>query len=438
MGNTTSATAKALHTPHHQRARLLWGGVIVGLVAGVIISLYRLGIQAVAGVFRPLVERGHASWPDALLALAAFAGMGIVASLLLKWEPNISGSGIPQIMAQLSGRLDTKWYRVLTLKFLGGLCSLGGGLTMGREGPSVQIGGAIGQGVSELLKHPEDERNAMISGGAAAGLSAGFNAPISGVVFALEELHGRFSPRVLVAAMAASFVSNYVSAHIFGTAPVLSFQHVPLLPLNAYWALLLVGVLAGLSGMLFNKGILYAKSLYGKMRLPFWLRGVVPFVLTCIVLLMDPELFGSGEEFIFLPAHGNLLPQRVLLLYVLKLLLVWLAFGSGIIGGIFFPLLVLGSLLGNMMAQALCLLGWITPDMVLPLSLLAMAAHFTAIVRSPLTGVLLIAEMTGSFAYMLPLGIVCLGAYLTAEALHCTPIYESLLELLPNLRAKRG
>jgi len=223
----------------------------------------------------------------------------------------------------------------------------------------------------------------MISGGAAAGLSAGFNAPISGVVFALEELHGRFSPRVLVAAMAASFVSNYVSAHIFGIAPVLSFQHVPLLPLNAYWALLLVGVLAGLSGMLFNKGILYAKSLYGKMRLPFWLRGVVPFVLTCIVLLMNPELFGSGEEFIFLPAHGNLLPQRVLLLYVLKLLLVWLAFGSGIAGGIFFPLLVLGSLLGNMMAQALCLLGWITPDMVLPLSLLAMAAHFTAIVRSP-------------------------------------------------------
>lgn len=141
MGNTTSATAKALHTPHHQRARLLWGGVIVGLVAGVIISLYRLGIQAVAGVFRPLVERGHASWPDALLALAAFAGMGVVASLLLKWEPNISGSGIPQIMAQLSSRLDTKWYRVLTLKFLGGLCSLGGGLTMGREGPSVQIGG---------------------------------------------------------------------------------------------------------------------------------------------------------------------------------------------------------------------------------------------------------------------------------------------------------
>ncbi len=435
-GHTVSSAARAMHSLRHLRVRLFFSNLLVGAITGAVISLYRLGIRAVAGFVRPLVEKGHTSWQAALVALGVFATLGVLSALLLKWEPNISGSGIPQIAAELSGRLKTKWYRVLPLKFLGGLLSLGGGLTLGREGPSVQVGGAVGHGVAAVLKRPKSEMNYLITGGAAAGLAAAFNAPISGVVFALEELHRHFSPRVLLSAMTAAFVADFVSANIFGFAPVLSFRNVPLIPLSAYWTLLLVGLAGGLSGMLFSKGILYAKGPYARMRgAPFWVRGMLPFILTCAVLLKYPDLFGSGEEFIFLPLHGNLPLERILLIYLVKLLLVWLAFGSGIAGGIFFPLLVLGSLAGNALAQLMVLSGLAAPELVLTLSLLAMAAHFAAIVRSPLTGVLLIAEMTGSFAFMLPLGIVCLTAYMTAEALKSTPIYENLLELLPGVHA---
>ena len=431
-----SSAGKALKGLEHLRVRLFLSSLLVGALCGVVISLYRVGIRVVSGFMLTLVKRGHADLSSALLTLLVFAAMGVLSALILRAEPNISGSGIPQISAELSGRLNQRWQRVLPLKFLGGLLSLGGGLTLGREGPSVQVGGSVGAAVAQLLRRPQSEKDFLVTGGAAAGLAAAFNAPVSGVVFALEELHRHFSPRVLLSAMTAAFVSDFVSANIFGFQPVLAFHQVLPVPLQQYGVLLMMGVLAGLSGIVFNRGILLSKSLYARIRRCSWLlRGLIPFVLTGIVLLIVPDLFGSGEELIFLPAHGNLPPAQLLGYYAIKLLLLWIAFGSGIAGGIFFPLLVLGSLLGNMSAQVLHAMGLIGPDMVLTISLLAMAAHFAAIVRSPLTGILLIAEMTGSFAFMLPLGIVCLTAYMTAEALRCTPIYESLVALLPNLQA---
>ena len=124
--------------------------------------------------------------------------MGAAAGLCAKFAPLISGSGIPQVSAQLAGRLQVPWRRVLPGKFIGGLLTLGGSLTMGREGPSVQIGASVGQAFGDLARRPLSARNFLISSGAAAGLAAAFNAPIAGVVFAMEELHKSFSGVVLV------------------------------------------------------------------------------------------------------------------------------------------------------------------------------------------------------------------------------------------------
>lgn len=437
MEEGRSQTKFALEALHHLRVRLFFSSIVVGILTGLTVSLFRLGITTIAKPIQQLIEAGHENWLFAAGALVLFAVLGFASSLLSRAEPYISGSGIPQISAELTGRIHTKWYRVLPLKLIGGFLSLGSGLTVGREGPSVQIGGSIGKGVACTMRRPVGEQNYLMTGGAAAGLATAFNAPIAGVVFALEELHRNFSPRVLLCAMTAAFSADFISANIFGMQPVLSFLEVPMVPLEMYWLLLLVGALAGLSGILFNRGILFFKHLYAKLqhRHALW-RGVIPFVLTCALLLIDPTLFGSGEEFIFLPVAGSTDLLHLLTLYALKFLLVWVAFGSGIAGGIFFPLLVLGSLLGNMTTQALQGVGLVDQNLVLTFSLLAMAAHFSSIVRSPLTGILLIAEMTASFSFMLPLGIVCLVAYTTAEIMRSTPIYESLQELVPGLDRK--
>ena len=154
-----SSAGKALKGLEHLRVRLFLSSLLVGALCGVVISLYRVGIRLVSGFMLTLVKRGHADLSAALLTLLVFAAMGVMSALILRAEPNISGSGIPQISAELSGRLNQRWQRVLPLKFLGGLLSLGGGLTLGREGPSVQVGGSVGAAVAQLLHRPQSEKD---------------------------------------------------------------------------------------------------------------------------------------------------------------------------------------------------------------------------------------------------------------------------------------
>lgn len=430
-----SDAIRELSSRSRLRIHLLGEGLLIGVVTGFVIAMYRLGIHKINEVMQSFLQRS-----DEPAVAISFVGMmllmGVLAAYCLRCSPWISGSGIPQVSAQMAGKLTPKWQSVLPFKWLGGLLTLGGGLTLGREGPSVQIGAAIGQGFSELLHRPLIEKRYLITSGASAGLAAAFNAPISGAIFCLEELHRNFSSRALISAMISAFTAVFTAGLIFGTQPVLSFTDVSLLPLTQVHVAILLGVLTGLSGILFNKGVLFFKKRYDRMRPAWWVRGVVPFGIVAISCLLMPSLFGSGEPMIFYPAEPLVPVAILLLLYVVKSLLLMVCFGSGLPGGIFFPLLVLGSLAGQVFGGVLVELGVLEPQYVLIVSLMAMAGHFSSIVRAPLTGILLVTEMTGSFANMLSLGIVVLIAYLIAEAFHSEPIYESLQGLLPLPKEK--
>ena len=424
----------------HLRLNLLIDGLMIGVLVGWVITAYRLSIAWAGEWVRGLLA-GAGSVPGAFLYLSVMLVMGVGAGLCLRLSPLISGSGIPQVSAQLAGRLRARWQSVLPFKLIGGVLTLGGGLTLGREGPSVQVGAAVGQAFGDLVRRPVSERRFLISCGGAAGLAAAFNAPIAGVVFALEELHRNFSPVVLISATAAAFAGVFVSATVFGVAPVLQVVGNIVLPLKYYWSVIVLGVATGLSGVLFNRCILWGKALYARfnaLRQPAWLWcGIAPFALVAAVCCAFPALSGSGEPMIFFAASGNNPPLwQLAAFYAAKLALLTLCFGSGLPGGIFFPLLVLGSLVGNALGTALASAGLMEPQYVVALALMAMTGHFSAIVRSPLTGILLVSEMTGSFAFMLPLGIVAMISYGVAERLHSTPIYESLQRLLPL--SKRG
>ena len=422
---------KEVRNRGHLRLHLLVEGLVIGLLVGLVITAYRLGISMTGKLLRALLAGARGSAGELALYVGVMLLLGVLAGLCYKLAPLISGSGIPQVSAQLAGRLKVRWQSVLPFKFLGGLLTLGGGLTLGREGPSVQIGAAVGQGFADLAGRPLTERKFLVSSGAAAGLAAAFNAPIAGVVFALEELHRNFSPIVLISATAAAFAAVFTAATILGAHPVLHVKGLDPLPLEHYGLILVLGVVTGLSGVLFNRCILRGKALYARLRLHWVWCGLLPFALTAAACLAHGELFGSGEPMIFYAAGDNPSPTILIGLYAVKLALLVLCFDSGLPGGIFFPLLVLGSLLGNAFGQAAALAGLVEPQYVMPLALMAMTGHFSAIVRSPLTGILLISEMTGSFAFMLPLGVVAMTAYVVAEAFRSEPVYESLQSLLP-------
>jgi H+/Cl- antiporter ClcA len=157
--------------------------------------------------------------------------IGYIVGLMVKHEPMISGSGIPQVEGVLLRKLDMSWWRVILGKFIGGILSIGSGLSLGREGPSVQLGAAVGQGFSKVFKRVKIEEKYLITSGASAGLAAAFNEPLAGVMFALEEVHKNFSPLVLLSALSADFIAS----GFFGLKPVFTFVNLTTLPLNLYF-----------------------------------------------------------------------------------------------------------------------------------------------------------------------------------------------------------
>lgn len=405
-------------------------GVFIGGLVGVLISLYRKIVTLLQGKMIGFYAGARGSVLNFILVLFVIGLLAFIVGKLTQKEPKIGGSGIPQVSGQLKGIMDVKWKPVLLFKFVGGLIGLGSGLTVGREGPSVQMGATLGQAVADSLQKDENDKRLFITAGAAAGLSAAFNAPLSGLVFVLEELHQKFDKYIFLIAAASAYLADYVSGVFFGASPVINVGRLVDIPLEKYHFIILLALIVGFLAQYFIKGIYYVKKLYEKLKLPLYAKVMIPFLVTAIVVIFVPDLFGSGEHFIFLPLEGNIGIDRQIFLLFTKFLLLLLAFCSGMPGGIFLPMLVLGSLIGNIFASAMVSMGIFGQEYILIFSLIAMAANFSAIVRSPITAMLLIIEMTGAFTYFLPLGLGVMISYLLIESLKIKPVYEVLLEMM--------
>ena len=408
---------------------LITEGLCVGLIGGFIVLLYRVALTFAGNWLIKILSyiKGNpfrcAVWFLILMALAWIVGR------LVKWEPMISGSGIPQVEGEVSGRLSQNWKRVLPAKFAGGFLSLLAGLSLGREGPSIQLGAMAGQGISRALGRGKREEKFLMTCGASAGLSAAFHAPLAGMMFAVEEIHKTFSIPILLPVMTASVTADYIASHILGLDPVFHFQITEYLPQNYYWLLILLGILVGVSGVFYNWGMLKAQELYHKI--PFLKetgRLLIAFLTAGVLGLVMPSVLGSGSGLIVSLTKGEMVLGMVVLTLVAKFLFSAVSFGSGAPGGIFFPLLILGALLGAVFAMTGAEFFGLDPVYINNFVLLGMTGFFTAIVRAPLTGIILLFEMSGSISQMLSLSIVSVTAYIVATLMRSEPIYDSLLK----------
>lgn len=408
---------------------LITEGLCVGLIGGFIVLLYRVALTFAGNWLIKILSyiKGNpfrcAVWFLILMALAWIVGR------LVKWEPMISGSGIPQVEGEVSGRLSQNWKRVLPAKFAGGFLCMLGGLSLGREGPSIQLGAMAGQGISRALGRGKREEKFLMTCGASAGLSAAFHAPLAGMMFAVEEIHKTFSIPILLPVMTASVTADYIASHILGLDPVFHFQITEYLPQNYYWLLILLGILVGVSGVFYNWGMLKAQELYRKI--PFLKetgRLLIAFLTAGMLGLVMPSVLGSGSGLIVSLTKGEMVLGMVVLTLVVKFLFSAVSFGSGAPGGIFFQLLILGALLGAVFAMTGAEFFGLDPVYINNFVLLGMTGFFTAIVRAPLTGIILLFEMSGSISQMLSLSIVSVTAYIVATLMRSEPIYDSLLK----------
>lgn len=417
--------------------KLILEGIAVGSIVGLVIALFRIMIVKADHARQIAVHMVKVRPVYAFAVLLVLILIAWILDKLIRFEPDISGSGIPQIEGELKGLEDQNWRKVLIAKFAGCVLAIGGGLALGREGPSIQLGGMIGKGFARRKNALLTEERMLMSCGAGAGLAAAFGAPLAGVLFALEELHKNFSAEVLVSTMAASAVADYIAVNIIGLRPVFDFDVEHRIPLRLYWAVVLLGVILGILGVLYNKLLDKMQDFFDKFDSKFISIGIM-LVISFLMMFIYPTVLGSGNNLVKVISDGKFTLAALAILFVAKLFFSTGSFGTGTPGGIFLPLLVIGAITGGLYSTFLSTAFGVEEYYIKGFVIIAMAGFFSAIVRAPITGVILITEMTGNFMTLLSLVSASLVAYVVADLLGGEPVYDQLMHRRQRKKVESG
>lgn len=414
-----------------ERKRLFPKALLVGVLSGLMAVAFRAALAGGDALRLHLVVWAHTFGPAGVLIPILFtaAGGAFAFGIVRRWVPEASGSGIPHLEMVLHRYRTLAWARVLPAKFLGGVAAIGSGLALGREGPTIQMGGAVGTGVASYLKVGTREGLVLAAAGAGAGLAAAFNAPLAGLVFVLEELQRDFRPSVFGAAFVAAAGADVVARLFSGQLPVFGIPAYPTPALSLLPAFAVLGLVAGGLGVVFNRTLIGMLNGVGRLRARHrWGLVVGVGAMVGAVAFFHPALVGGGHGVAEEALSGKTAMALIPLYFLGRFGMTMGSYGTGVPGGIFAPMLALGSLLGLEVGNLAALAfpgGGVLPG---AFAVVGMAAYFTSIVRAPLTGIVLIAEMTSSYALMLPLLVACLVSYAVAEALNDLPIYEALTQ----------
>jgi CIC family chloride channel protein len=408
---------------------------VVGALAGSVAVLFQVALDAGDRGRYALLRSlpSYSWWGWVVLPIIAATLAGIAGYLTERYAPASSGSGIPHIRAVLAKKRTLDWKRLLPIKFIAGVLGIGGGLSLGREGPTVQMGAAVGAGFSDQMKLDQRSKRNLIASAAGAGLGAAFNAPLAGFIFVIEELQRELSPLTFVSALIASVTSVAISRIFTGQLPSFHIRNYPLPPLQALPLFAIMGLVAGYAGVFFNSSLIRSVRFSQSLKLRIWQKAAIAGAVTGLVGWWLPDALGGGHPVAEDILRGTFAtPDFVWFLIALlvgKFALTMIGYSSGVPGGIFAPLLVLGAIIGALFGQISVLLFPNASPTPAAYAVIGMAAMFTSIVRAPLTGIVLILEMTGNQEQLFALILACLIAYLVAEHAHSAPIYDALLDL---------
>ena len=403
--------------------------LVAGAGAGFIGALFRLSLVK-AELFRDwAITYFQGFGPSGLLLLVAACAVAtaFAAWLVRRFSPEASGSGIPHVEAVLNEEMPPAGAKLIPVKFIGGLLAIGSGLALGREGPTVQMGATISHLLGRTLGLSSSDNRSLLAAGAGAGLATAFNAPIAGAIFVLEELVRRFDTRITIATFGASTGAITVARLLIGDRPDFEVELLPFPTTLAVVASVVLGVVLGVLGVAYNRAILGAIAVSERFeKWPVVLQSVLIGAAVGLIAWYAPNLVGGGDpitqDALTLKTVAVMLPVAFLFRFGLGAI----SYAAATPGGLFAPMLVLGAQAGLMFGNA-CQ-AWLPAVGSNPttFAVTAMAAFFTAVVRAPLTGIILVIELTGSYTQLLPMLAACLAAMVVPTLWHDPPIYDSL------------
>ena len=410
---------------------------VVGTLAGLIGVAFEKSVNWVQnlriGALVEVADHWFLVWPLAFILSALLAMVGYF--LVRRFAPEAGGSGIPEIEGALEELRPVRWWRVLPVKFIGGMGTLGAGMVLGREGPMVQLGGNLGRMVVDVFRMRSPEaRHTLLATGAAAGLSAAFNAPLAGILFIIEEMRPQFRYNLIsIKAVFTGVIMATIVFRIFnGDKAVIEVGKLSNAPVNTLWLYLILGMIFGCIGPLFNTLVLRTQDMFqrihgGNIKKWVLIGGLIGG--SCGVLgLIQPTASGGGFNLIPIAAAGNFSVGLLLFIFIARVITTLLCFSSGAPGGIFAPMLALGTLLGTAFGMAATPLFPAYHLDAGTFAIAGMGALLAASVRAPLTGIVLVLEMTDNYQLILPMIITCLGATLLAQFLGGKPLYSTILQ----------
>ncbi|MEI8607688.1 H(+)/Cl(-) exchange transporter ClcA [Enterovibrio sp. Hal110] len=422
---------------HRSPLSVLLLSAIVGLFAGLLCTAFDIVIDWLVN------ERSHWVKTDGGVDVLTIAAVVITSALLSAFgfflvnriAPEAAGSGIPEIEGALDNLRPVRWWRVIPVKFFGGVGTIGAGLVLGREGPSVQMGASVGRMLTDIFRIKDDEgRHTLLASGAAAGLAAAFNAPLAGIMFVVEEMRPQFKYNLISikAVMIAAITATVVYRSIQGQGAMIPLPAHSDVPLTALALFLVLGLIFGFIGVMFNRMVVITMDSFERFHQHdtkrFVAVGAGLGAMFGLMLFLLPTLTGEGVELIPDSVHGDFALSMLAFLFIARLITTLVCFGSGAPGGVFAPMLALGTLFGTGFGL-FCM--HLFPHMDITAGMFAVAgmgALFAATVRAPITGILLVMELTHNYELILPLLITTLGATMAAQVMGGKPLYSQLLQ----------
>ena len=425
-------------------ARLFLYGCLTGIICGGVISLFLTCAKIVVSFSFGMYEAAKTP-----LAVVCVIALSLVCCLLVAvvqtLAPSAKGSGIPLAEGCARGILQVKWLRTAAALIAGSLLSFTCGMPLGSEGPSIGVGGLIGEGVGKAAKKPTEFRRYLITGGSSAGLAVAFNAPLTGVAFALEETHRRFSPNILLAAFSAVVPAVLVSQLIFwglghdpylysigirsGAAILPFLAQTPYADMSVFFSVCgvaaICGAITAALAVAFNCSIAVLGKSFSKIKNSA-LRMLPAFVVSCAVGLALYQTVGSGERTLEAACHGAAL-WLLFIMLVARFATTAVASGSGATGGLFIPMIAIGGIIGAIAVRA-CTLCGLPAEYAGNIVMLCISAYFTASVRAPISAIAMALELTASFANILPCAIAVAVATAIAGVARSEPLYERMMK----------
>jgi CIC family chloride channel protein len=418
----------------HDKARPVTGTVVYGLVASLAAVAFQLALnwlytrcytQPAAGNF----------WRFASLSFGVIVVSSLVAGwLLFAFCPEAAGSGIPQVKLRFWKEFGAAPRRIAFVKFIAGVINIGGGQSLGREGPTVQIGSNLSSTCAGILGVSKQNRRAASAAGAAAGLSAAFNAPLAAIAFVLEEIIGDLNSRSLGAVLLASVIGAFVVHAFIGAQPAFVLPEIAEPTWRAYLLMPFAAISATAAGMFFQRATLWLRArLKVRTQIPRWLHPLAGGLVTWIIGIGTFAF--TGRLGVFALGYGDLSDalvhgmawQIALLLLGGKLIATIASYGFGGCGGIFSPNLFFGAMCGVAVAGLGGNFLALNRSDDLLLAIGAMSACLGAVVQAPVTAILIIFEMTHQFAVVPGLMLAGLVSQLLARTLHKRNFYDEVL-----------